>query len=142
MAESIFNALLDEHGLAADFQAASAGTAASPGMPAARSAIETVAVAGLNLEDHQSTPVSDEVVSEAALILTMTQGHKSEMIRRFPEAAGRIYTLGEYAGEPFGADWEVADPIGGDRHVYEACSRELRSALLRVVDRLNKDGLN
>ena len=142
MAESIFNSLLEEHGLAAEFRGASAGTAAAPGSPAAQHAVETMAADGLNLEDHQSTPVTEEIVAEAALILTMTQGHKSEMIRRFPEAAGRVYTLGEYAGEPFGADWEVADPIGGDRQVYEACSRDLCSALVQVVDRLKKDGLN
>lgn len=141
MAESILNSLLDEHGLSAQFRAASAGTAAAPGSPAAQSAIETMASDGLDLADHQSTPVSDELVAEAALVLTMTQGHKTEMIRRFPEAAGRVFTLGEYAGEPFGADWEVDDPIGGSRQVYESCRRDLRSAITRVVKRLKKDGL-
>lgn len=141
MAEVILNSLLHEHGLSANYRAISAGTAASPGLPAAQSAIETMASDGLDLQNHQSSPVSASLVAGSALVLTMTLGHKAEMLERFPEAAARIFTLGEYAGEPFGAHWEVDDPVGLSRQVYESCRRDLRSAITRVVNRLKEGGL-
>lgn len=141
MAEAILNSLLHEHGLSSQYVAVSAGTAAAPGMPAAENAIETMASDGLDLQGHESSPVSNQLVAKASLILTMTQSHKTEMIQRFPEAAARVYTLGEYAGEPFGADWEVDDPVGGSRQMYESCRRDLRSAMIRVVKRLEEGGL-
>ena len=66
----------------------------------------------------------------------MTQDHKESVLRLFPQAQERVYTLGEFAGEPFGPAWEVPDPYGQSAEVYRSTGEALRRALERVAQRL------
>lgn len=136
MAAALFNAMLAEKGLADRWHALSAGTAALADMPANEKAIASLAAEGVDLRSHRATPLGGMNLADAALILTMTRHHKDEVVARHPEVADRVFTLGEYAGDPFGSDWEVEDPIGGDQQVYDRCRNDLRSVLERVIDRL------
>src|SRR5690554_1807990 len=103
MAEAICNAMLEERGASDRWVARSAGTAAVPGLPANETAIETLEADGVELQSHRSTPLQRAALSDAQLILTMTRRHKDEVIARYPQLMDRVFTLGEYVGEPFGS---------------------------------------
>ncbi|SDB81467.1 protein-tyrosine phosphatase [Pelagirhabdus alkalitolerans] len=79
-------------------QVKSAGISAIKGVPVSEETTE--ALAAINI-DHTSvaTPVGDELVDWADLILTMTRQHKQVLATRFSYAYEKIFTLKEYASD-------------------------------------------
>lgn len=136
MAAQLLKAALAERGLQEQFTVSSAGTGAIPGMPATAEAVAIMAELGYSLEAHRAAALNAELVGRAWLILAMTRRHKEDILRTYPEAAGRVYTIGEYAGAPYGPEWEVADPFGMGPAEYQRVSRELHAVLQQIADRL------
>lgn len=122
MAEGIFNKLSEG--------AISRGIAAQGGKASAN-AVKAMAKMGIDITGHQSTQLTVEDVKEADIVLCMTAGHKFTLQAVVPEAEGKVFTIGEYAG---GAD--VADPYGGSEEVYEAVAEELYEYIERIVEKL------
>jgi protein-tyrosine phosphatase len=81
---------------APDLRFASAGVQAREGDPAAREGLALGAERGLDLSGHRSTPVSDEVLRGADLVLTMTEKHRDHCASMVPGAAERTFTLREF----------------------------------------------
>jgi len=136
MAEAIFRTLAAERlGCAADeverhgVVVASAGLAAWAGGPASPHAVETAATLGADLRSHESQPLTESLVRQADVILTMTAGHKAAVLAQFPEAGGRVEML-----SPDRRD--VIDPIGGSLENYRACALQIREHLLARLDTL------
>lgn len=77
-------------------------------------------------ENHVSSPVDAQFIQQADLILTMTASHMHTLIQYFPEAANKIFTLGEYAS---GHMTDVFDPYGGDLSVYRQTFGQLQSLI-------------
>lgn len=75
----------------------SAGVAADDGSRASGGAIRALRQKGLDLSQHRSQLVSEELVEWAELILTMTRRHKEVILERYPQAADKTYTLKEFA---------------------------------------------
>src|ERR687897_1786770 len=95
IAESIFNALAEERGLA--YRAASAGVSALEGediTPNARAALEEV---GIYAREHRARQVGEATLREADLVLVMGPRHVATLRRRFGDLSERVYTLPEYA---------------------------------------------
>ena len=82
---------------------------------------------------HQSKLLQQEDMDWADLILTMTAQHKQYLQDRYPDAAGKIYTLKEYAGE---TDPDVVDPFGGPVSLYKQTFSELQSLIERIVEKI------
>jgi protein-tyrosine phosphatase len=129
LAEAICKRLLaDRLGCAAEelprrgFVVLSAGVAVMMSLPAAEEAVRLAAAYGIDLNSHTSQALSEELAAQADYLLTMTQNHL-EMVRgAFSELACQPRLLGS-GGE------DIADPIGGDREVYEACAGQIRASL-------------
>lgn len=138
MAAALLQAAIAERNLQKMFTVSSAGTAASPGTAAADKAADAVARYGCSLKSHRSSSLDHHRVDSAWLILTMTQDHKDQVLRRFPQALERVYTLGEFAGKPYGPDWEVPDPFGQSALVYRNTSDELHRVVQYVANRLEQ----
>ena len=84
-----------------------------------------------NIEQaHISRQVNEEDIEWAHLILTMTMAHKEMVVRTFPQAKDKIYTLKEYT-VPFSSQ-DVFDPFGGDLHTYKQTYLELK----RLIEEL------
>ncbi|MFB1097794.1 low molecular weight protein arginine phosphatase [Terribacillus sp. JSM ZJ617] len=83
----------------------SAGIFAHDGSPASHQAVTVMEEAGV-LFSHQSKPVTRERVDWADLILTMTEQHKQLLLEQYPHAAGKLYTLPEYASQEAAAAWK------------------------------------
>jgi len=92
-----------------DIQVASAGTWASPGLPAMSKAFQLAQEYGLNLSYHKSRIVSEGLLAQSDLILVMENGHKEAIIHEFPETLVRIYLLAEVVE---GLDVNISDPYG------------------------------
>ena len=109
-------------------EVSSAGLAAYDGSPAAEAARAVARERGLELRDHRAQNLRPELL-EGAICLTMTRLHQDEVRRRFPEAEGRVFSLGAYAGEP---DEDIEDPVGqGEGRYRETADRII--ALLRLA---------
>ena len=109
----------------------SAGLAAFP-EPASAGATREMLVRGLDLQAHRSRKLTDAMVSGADLILTMTAGHKREILLRWPEAADKSFTAPEFAGEK----GDVNDPFGGEAAVYALCAAQLEDLQDKFWERL------
>lgn len=95
MAEVLLRKELAKLGVAG-IAVASAGIAAAPGSPAStgsRSALQSA-----DLEGHRARQIAPEIIAGADLVLTMTAGHREAIQRLFPEASGKVHTLGHTPG--------------------------------------------
>ncbi|MDN5347023.1 MAG: ribose 5-phosphate isomerase [Clostridia bacterium] len=120
-----------------DIQIYSAGLAAVEGMPATPEAIQAAREMGLDLSNHRAAGLTGEMVKEAGLILTMTRGHKEALLKLYPEAQGKVFTLKEYVN-PGSADPDIADPIGRPLEVYRRTARELEELTSKLLEKVRK----
>lgn len=75
----------------------SAGTGALDDEPASPQARAVMAEIGLDLSEHKARALSREVLQEADIILTMTERHKNQIEKLWPEVRDKVYVLKEYA---------------------------------------------
>lgn len=136
MAEALFRLLVAErlgcrpdeverHGIVV----ASAGVAAWAGGHASAHAVEAMAGMGGDLSGHESQPLTESLVQQADVILTMTASHRAAVLAQFPEAGGRVAVL-----DPDRRD--VLDPIGGTLDTYLECARQIRGHVAARLDTL------
>jgi len=139
MAEAVFRALVAErlgcqpdeverHGV----MIASAGVSAWPGGRASEHAVVVAGELGGDLGGHESQPLTEALVRQADVILTMTAAHRAALVAQFPEAGGRVAVL-----SPERQD--VIDPIGGSLDTYRRCARQIRGHLVARLDTLLQD---
>ncbi|WP_408008638.1 low molecular weight protein arginine phosphatase [Pseudalkalibacillus sp. A8] len=76
----------------------SAGIYASYGSPASAQSIEVLKDEGIPC-NHQSQPLTEELVEWADLILTMTSQHKYAIISQFPAILGKVHTIKEHVSD-------------------------------------------
>lgn len=126
MAEVIARRIVAQQGIS-HVTVGSAGTAAWPGEPASDGAREVTMAAGLDLESHSSTPLTEELVAASGLLLCMGRHH----VRHAEElgAAGCAQLLTEMAGE----SGEVNDPFGQPREVYQAAFDQIERLVQAVL---------
>ena len=127
MAAAIMDKIAVENDL--DVFIESAGIFAEEGMGASENAIKALAKYGIDLTNHRTQPVTEDLIKQCDLILTMTQAHKQVLE---PMAKGKVYTLLEYAG----SQGDVQDPYGGDLEEYEECAQEIYDALVDVAEKI------
>ena len=163
MAEAILRRRLDVLGI--DASVASAGLL-SDGQPATDSAVETMAIYGLDVTAHRSRRITPELLAQPDLIIGMAREHVREAVVLRPELYTRTFTLKELVrrGSELGPrapdrpvdDWlraahqgrtpvqlmgaseldDVADPVGRGVGVYEATAHELVVLVDQLVDLL------
>ena len=104
----------------------SAGVSAAPGGCAAPEAVATMRARGLDITCHETQPLTEKLVRHADVILTLTAGHRQQIVRRWPEAAPRTTMLRL-------DDGDIEDPIGGPPEVYQQCAAEIEEALRERV---------
>ena len=139
MAEALFRRLVaervgcrpeevEQHGVVV----ASAGISAWSGTRASVGAIDAMAEMGGDLGGHESQPLTEDLVRQADVILTMTAAHRAAILAQFPEAGGRVSML-----SPDRQD--VLDPIGGSLDIYRRCARQIHGHLAARLDTLGID---
>ncbi len=104
----------------------SAGTFAENGNTASINTITVLKETGFELT-HTSSILTEQLVSWATHIITMTTAHKHQVIDRFPFVVGKVTTLKQLAEN---TDEDVHDPYGGSLQTY----RTTRAEILRLID--------
>ena len=139
MAEAILRRLLSEsfasqfaEGQPAPAVAISAGLSAVGGGPASAEAMAVMKQKGLSLVHHQSRAISDRLIAQADLVLTMTKSHRHAIVQRWPELSSRTHLLSSNNGD-------VSDPFGGTESVYAACAVQIEQYLRDWVEQIEED---
>ncbi|MDC3416745.1 low molecular weight protein arginine phosphatase [Aquibacillus salsiterrae] len=83
----------------------SAGIYAGYGTPVSQGTAEVLRDLGISL-NHQSKPVTPELLDWADLILTMTTQHKQALALQFPTVHDKLFTLKEYVLQDNDETWE------------------------------------
>lgn len=78
-----------------DLEVKSAGVFAIPDQSASEHTVSVLAERGIDI-DHQAQPVSEELLTWADLVLTMTRQHKQSLIMNYPHLQDKFFTLKEY----------------------------------------------
>lgn len=112
----------------------SAGIYANPGEKASDNAVLAMKEMNLDLSNHISQRLTNELLVESDLVLTMTNGHKSSILSLFPTFKGKVFTLFEYIGE----NGEVADPFGGDIVSYRKTAVQLKNVIDKILYKIKE----
>jgi len=144
MAEALLKKLIEEKKeVFGEIEVTSAGTYAMEGAKASPQAVVVMKEMDIALEEHRSTPITEELVKEADLILTMTLNHKNALVCMAPEVKEKTFTLKEFVAEGMGNVGEfhhldILDPFGQSVGVYRDCAVEIKEYLIKLVMKLQK----
>ena len=127
MAAALMNKIATEQDLVVRTE--SAGLFATEGNMASDNAIKAMIPYGIDLTLHRTQPVTEDLLKQCDLILTMTEAHKMVLE---PMANDKVFTLMEYAG----GQGDIPDPYGGDLDEYAECARVIYGALTNVAERI------
>ncbi len=129
MAEALCKKMLKDFGLKG-IKVWSCGLAGSSMLKVPDEVLKLMAEEKCNLNTHISTPLTAKDLSRADLVLVMEGYHKEKIITDFPEVAGKIFLLKQFAGAGAG---DVEDPIGLAEKDYRACKDEIKDYLYQLM---------
>ncbi|WP_050608326.1 low molecular weight protein arginine phosphatase [Clostridium niameyense] len=132
MAEAIFNSLSDD----SDIIANSAGLAVVPGSVTSDNTCTIVKEKnGVDLSNREAVQLTEDMIEEADLILTMTYSMKDLLINLLMGDSNRIFCINEYVG----LEGEILDPYGGDIDVYEQTYDQLKNNIILLLKKIKED---
>jgi len=93
---------------------------------------------GVSLDSHRPRQLTRELIKSADLIVVMEVGQLRILRRRYPESANRIFLLA-LMEDPVATGYErynIPDPFGHPRAVFDACFQRVDHALHRLINDL------
>lgn len=134
MAEGLLKHLL---GPDCGWEISSAGVCAGNGFPASPNAVAAMREKGIDISAHCSTHLSPELIEGAALLVTMTRGHRDAILAIAPESAGKVFLLKSFGIAQCAAD--IYDPVGEALDVYRRVRDEIDAALPDLILYMKED---
>ncbi|MGF6907561.1 low molecular weight protein arginine phosphatase [Fusobacterium sp. PH5-44] len=133
MAEGIAKKFVADKKL--DYKISSRGTKIDPKEVVANpKSIEVMKSRNIDISKHQSKMFSKEDITNASLILTMTDSHKKGLLDLFPDAAPYTFTITEYAT---GKDGNISDPWGKEIEEYIKTAEQLDILVPQAIEKFN-----
>lgn len=111
------HALKKEAGPLKNLKVISAGTHAASGQPASYHSVKALEKANIDLSDHKSQPVSEEMLKRSVAVFCMSQSHRDILSVLYPEYADRFHLYREFMERPERSD--IVDPFGLNASAYE-----------------------
>ena len=99
------------------------GLAAFGGEPASDYSIEVMQSKGIDISNHRSTPLNRYALSEAELVVCMTEAHSSVLLQVGVPPEKLIV-------------FDVPDPYKGTLEDYQRCAEKINQELAKVYDRI------
>ena len=133
-------AALLQHALAAQpeplrsLKVASAGVAARTGEPASEHSVTALKKVGIDLANHRSQPLTQQMLDEAFVVLCMTESHRAMIQVQADPVPPNLYLFREFL--PGSQDREIGDPYGGPLRIYEMVRDEMVEAIPSLVEHL------
>jgi protein-tyrosine phosphatase len=108
----------------------SAGVEAEPGRAADGTAVELMALRGLDLSEHRAERFRADLALESELILVMERDHQRRIQALAPALAGRVQLLGRWT------IGEIGDPFRQEQNIYVECIELLENSVKSWLNRL------
>jgi protein-tyrosine-phosphatase len=119
--------------------AASAGTHALIGNPAAEYSVIAALEHGVDITRHRARPLTEILVRTSDIIICMEPSHVEYVLSMAPDAEDHVYNLGEFAEGIRGS--MIPDPYGCGLREYRTCYLTIENAIDRLVrERLHLPG--
>lgn len=138
MAHGILEHLVNSDGLSDDVVVVSSGTGTLDGYPATKDAVMAASRDGIDISDHHSTAITEDLVDDSDLILVMAYHHLFEVLGKFPEADGKVAMLKAFPDKEPVEELSVADPIGTEFENYMRTYKEIKEELKRAWPHIKK----
>lgn len=138
MAEKLLQHALDaEDGPVKHLSVVSAGVAAGYGDPASSNSVAALKRVGIDLGQHKSQPLTEDLVQSAFAILGMTYSHIDILKRFYPNLPERVHLFRDFMDD--GEDPEIPDPFGQDFDAYKASLDSMIEAIPSLVRYLKSE---
>lgn len=118
--------------LAARHAVSSSGTLPHDGRPTPDHGVAAAAARGVDLRAHRSRHLTRAVAESAGTLLIFDRRNHDAVASRFPGLRGRLLLVGDLAGLGL-----IADPVDGDRTVFDACYDRIDAALAAMAQVLS-----
>ena len=126
MAEGVLLRYLRDKGIdPVAWQIDLAGTWTVNGLAPFPGAVSVMNKLGVDVQNHQSQVVTNELLANHNLVLVMEPGQKEALQAEFPTYSQRIFLLSEMVGE----DLPIDDPIGEDLSAFEKVLSEIEACI-------------
>lgn len=110
----------------------SAGVAARSGERVSENSVVALRKVGIDISQHTSRPLTQEMLDRAAVVICMTESHRAMIQLQAAPPPKHIHLFREFM--PDGADKEIPDPFGGPLNVYEVSRDEMVEAIPSLVE--------
>lgn len=136
MAEYLFKDIVKKRNLDNRFKICSSGVFAYNGQQATEEALLVMKEKGIDMSMHRSTNINNSNVLAMNLVLCMTYIQKLQIIHRYPELEGSVYTLKEYVvyDNDENKDINIEDPWGLCIETYRDRFNEIDKCLNKLID--------
>lgn len=133
MAQGLFIKHLEERNpeLKGKVEVVTAGLSTISGESASPEAMAVMKEVGVDLSAHKTQTVTEEILSEADWILTMTRSHRDYLLRTYGKNE-KLYSLYEFLGQ----DKDVQDPYGWGEETYRVCRDEIKQLVELLLTKL------
>lgn len=137
LAERLFRTRFEERGRD-DIDVVSAGFVEREDRPSPDAAVEAAAEFGIDLSDHQSTHVTESLLTSSDLVLLMDAYNYTLFRRHYGDELHRACFLGVFTERD---EYEISDPYDASLAEFERVYDEIATAITEFVDRIeDEDG--
>ncbi len=106
-----------------DFSVSSAGLGALVGRSADPTSIALMKQKGIDIASHRARQISDEMIVEADIVLTMSLEQNKGIQSQYPHANGKVFRLGHHSG------FDVVDPYKRSDAIFEQSLAQIEQGL-------------
>ena len=130
------HALAGKPGALGELTVGSAGVSARRGDAVTEYSAAALKKVGIDISDHHSQPLTQQMLNEAKVILCMTESHR-DMIELTAEPVPKhLYLFREFMKN---GSKEIPDPFGGPYSMYESSRDEMVEAIPSIVEFLKTE---
>lgn len=133
MAEGLFREMTKHQ---PDLQIGSAGVYAADGYPASPEAVVALKEEGIDISNHRSRYLTQNLLNEADLIVVMTNSHRFHILQNFPEMTEKIRLLHEFNPEKVAnsTNLDLQDPHSMGQAAYYKCRDSIKKSLPFILN--------
>lgn len=124
--------LKKEIGKRPDIEIVTAGIYAFDNLPPSFETLELLKEEGIDLSGHRARHLTESLLKDSDLILTMSNNQKQAILANFPYVKNRLYLLKEFAKitrDPL----DIEDPIGRGRDIYKQVFLNIKEAVKNIA---------
>ena len=141
MAERLLQHALDaEEDPLNTFTVVSAGVSAGSGNAASKNSTDALKRLGIDLSNHCSQPLTDDLLSQAFAVFAMTEAHIFALHSYYSIRPKRVHLFREFITDT--VHKEISDPFGQNIQSYSQCLDSMSEALPSLLEYLRIESTN